>query len=88
MEIKFVVSKLDDINIILEMMGDLYALDQIPFGDVSARNALTSLIVDDSFGRIWLINFENKIIGYVILTYGYSIEYHGRDAFIDEIYIK
>jgi ribosomal protein S18 acetylase RimI-like enzyme len=27
-------------------------------------------------------------VGYVILTFGYNIEYKGRDAFIDEFYIE
>ena len=25
--------------------------------------------------------------GYLVLTWGYSLEFHGRDAFIDELYV-
>jgi len=35
-------------------------------------------------GRVWLIQYQGQVIGYVILTLGYSLEYGGRDAFIDE----
>ena len=27
-------------------------------------------------------------VGYLVLTLGYSLEYGGRDAFIDEVYIR
>jgi ribosomal protein S18 acetylase RimI-like enzyme len=37
---------------------------------------------------VWLINNGDETIGYVVLTLGYSLEYHGRDAFIDEICIR
>lgn len=88
MEINFEIAKQTDVDIILEMMRELYANDKIPFDEVAAQNALIKFIWDDSLGRFWLIKIENEIIGYVILTFGYSIEYHGRDTFIDELYIK
>jgi ribosomal protein S18 acetylase RimI-like enzyme len=28
------------------------------------------------------------VIGYVVLTLGYSLEYLGRDAFVDELYVR
>ncbi len=30
---------------------------------------------------------DDAVIGYLALTVGYSFEYHGRDAFIDELYL-
>ncbi|WP_339380679.1 MULTISPECIES: GNAT family N-acetyltransferase [Cyanophyceae] len=27
-------------------------------------------------------------MGYIVLTFGYSLEFRGRDAFIDELYIR
>ncbi len=28
------------------------------------------------------------VVGYLVLTFGYSLEFHGRDAFIDELFIR
>lgn len=28
------------------------------------------------------------VAGYIVLTLGFSLEYHGRDALIDEIYVR
>ncbi len=27
-------------------------------------------------------------MGYVALTFGYSLEFHGRDAFVDELFVR
>jgi ribosomal protein S18 acetylase RimI-like enzyme len=35
-----------------------------------------------------LIRAEAEAIGYLVLTLGYSIECGGRDAFIDEVYLR
>jgi len=37
--------------------------------------------------RSWFIRTQGTVIGYVVLTLGYSIEYGGRDAFIDDLYL-
>lgn len=28
------------------------------------------------------------MVGYVVLTFSYSLEFHGRDAYVDEIYVR
>ena len=37
---------------------------------------------------MWLICDGDSAVGYLALTFGYSLEFHGRDAFIDELYIR
>lgn len=31
---------------------------------------------------------RGRAVGYAVLAYGYSIEYGGRDAFLDELYVE
>jgi len=69
-------------------MREYYAFDHLPFDEAAARRALEALLDNGSFGRAWLIEDGGAAIGYVVLTLGYSLEYHGRDAFIDELYIR
>ena len=38
-------------------------------------------------GEVFLACFDGEICGYGVLCYGYSIEYGGRDAFLDDVYI-
>lgn len=85
----FHLATLADIATLLSLMHALNDSDPgpAPFDESAARMALEQFLSNDSFGRAWLIFDAATAVGYVILTFGYSLEYHGRDAFIDEFYI-
>jgi ribosomal protein S18 acetylase RimI-like enzyme len=68
-------------------MRQFYAIDHYPFEEKAARSTLKQMIDDSAFGRIWLIAKNGEVIGYVVVTFGFSLEYRGRDAFIDELFI-
>ena len=77
-----------DAVIILGFMRGLYAMDGTkPLEEETARRALLGIVRDPSLGRVWVIEDGAQPIGYVILTLGYSLEYGGRDGFIDELFI-
>lgn len=59
----------------------------IPFKESSARAAFHQFLSLPAFGRIWLLHAGAELVGYVILTIGFSFEFRGHDAFIDELYI-
>ena len=40
-----------------------------------------------AFGKVWILCEESKPVGYIVLTLGFSFEFHGQDAFIDELYV-
>ena len=44
-------------------------------------------VTDRSLGKAWVICDGEQVIGYVVLTLGFSFEYGGRDAFLDELYL-
>lgn len=77
----------EDIDAIVEMMRGYYAEDGYPFVDAEARRAVTGLVRDENLGRLWAILDQNRVIGYLAVTLGFSLEYRGRDAFIDELFI-
>jgi len=78
----------DEIDILIAMMREFYALDGLKFNEAIARRALRTLIGDETFGRGFLICVGDEIVGYAVLTFGYSLEFHGRDAFVDELYLR
>lgn len=87
MEPTFDPARPEDVAAILPMMRDFYAIDAYPFDEAIARRALDDLVRDPALGRVWLIREGGATIGYLVLTFGYSIEFHGRDAFLDELFI-
>ena len=76
-----------DADLLLRMMRDYYAFDGHVFCEGRARAALLDFLREPAFGRAWLICDHETPIGYVVLTLGYSLEFLGRDAFIDEFYL-
>jgi len=76
-----------DVDAITAMMRKYYAEDGYPFADAEARQAVTDLVRDDNLGRLWAILDQTRIVGYLAVTLGFSLEYRGRDAFIDELFV-
>ena len=87
MEPAFRIATYKDIETLLMFMRAFYAIDDCPFGEAAARGAVREFIGDPALGRLWLIELGTEPVGYLVLTLGYSLEYHGRDAFIDEFFI-
>lgn len=55
--------------------------------EAGSRARLGRLVTDSSLGRVWLIRIEDQPVGYIALTFSYSLEFHGRDALLDELYL-
>jgi ribosomal protein S18 acetylase RimI-like enzyme len=79
---------LETIPDLLGLMREYYAYDHLDFEEEVALLALRELLSDKALGRIWLIRHDSVPIGYVVLTFGYSLKFGGRDAFLDELYIQ
>jgi GNAT superfamily N-acetyltransferase len=77
-----------DADALLEFMQVYYAFDGHGFDREKARVALTALLRDPNLGRAWLILDRDAAVGYVVLCFGYSLEWLGRDAFVDEFYLR
>jgi len=73
---------------LLVFMREYYAFDGHGYDEAKARVALTALLRDSSLGRVWLILDGQTRAGYVVLCFGYSLEWLGRDAFVDELYLR
>jgi ribosomal protein S18 acetylase RimI-like enzyme len=76
-----------DAELLLDFMREYYAFDGHHYDREPARKALLGLLTNSSFGFVWLILDSGTPVGYVAFCFGYSLEYLGRDAFIDEFYL-
>ena len=87
MRVSFRIVTRDDVSL-LKFMREFYTLERLVFDEQCARAALEKILDDSSLGRVWLIDVEGAPVGYLVLTFGFSLEFQGRDAFIDEIYVQ
>jgi GNAT superfamily N-acetyltransferase len=70
------------------MMMEFYAEADYTLNTVRAQAAFQALLADPRLGEVWLIQAAGRDAGYLVLTFGYSMEYGGRDAFIDDLFIR
>ena len=80
-------AQLADIDTLTPFIRELYGQDHIVFALPRVRHALSRLIDDPLFGRAWVIEHESDPVGYLLVTFGYSVEFGGRDAFVDELFV-
>jgi diamine N-acetyltransferase len=76
-----------DTAALLKFMEAYYAFDGHGFEEQKAHEALTTLLRDANLGRVWLILDGAAPVGYVVICFSYSLEWLGRDAFVDEFYL-
>lgn len=82
-----------DLDFLMDLVRSYYEYDGHVFDAGLVKESIKNLINQPSFGRVWLIDLfdknsaKSRAIGYIVLTFGYSLEFHGRDAFIDEFFI-
>jgi len=60
---------------------------KIQFDKTAARATFRRFLTLPAFGRVWLLCEGSLPVGYIVLTIGFSFEFHGHDAFIDELYV-
>jgi GNAT superfamily N-acetyltransferase len=76
-----------DVDAIVAMMRDYYREDGYTFVDSEARVAALMLIADPTLGALWVAHEGKTAVGYVAVALGFSFEYRGREAFLDELLI-
>ena len=87
-----------DLETVLGLMRAFYAEDHLVFDELIARRALHELFAHPELGTITLLlspspaidpvaSSASAVIGHFTLTYGFSLEFHGRFALLDELYL-
>jgi GNAT superfamily N-acetyltransferase len=77
-----------EIPTLLEMMREFYSQQQMQFDEPAASSAVTRALSNPELAQIYLIFRGTEMAGYFALTFCFSLEFHGRFALLDEIYLR
>jgi len=77
----------EDIDKLLNLVKAYHEFEGIDLDDGDCRTAINRILDDKSLGVIWFILLGDKVIGYVAICFGFSLEFSGKDAFLDEFFI-
>jgi diamine N-acetyltransferase len=78
----------DDLADLLELMQEFYGEAGYPLNPDRARAAFLPLLAPGQLGQVWLGEFDGRVAGHLVLTFGYSMEYGGRSAFVDDLFVR
>jgi GNAT superfamily N-acetyltransferase len=76
------------IDTLLDFIRAYYAFDAIAFDADVVRPALLELLANEAYGGAWLIRQSGTAIGYFVLTFGFDLEFGGRQATVTELFVR
>ena len=78
----------NDLERLLPMVARYHAGEGIEMSDEARAEAVKPLLDGSPLGAVWFIGPKMAPVGYVAVSFGWSIEMGGMDAFIDELWVR
>jgi GNAT superfamily N-acetyltransferase len=81
---------LADLDAILEMMRHMQLGDpwEEPFDEPTVRANLAELLQNPVYGVAQIVREAGTPIAYLVICFDYSLEYRGKGAWIDELFVE
>jgi ribosomal protein S18 acetylase RimI-like enzyme len=87
MTCEITLASIRHIDDLLPLVKAYHEFEGVEQDDETRRNSIASLLLAPDLGPVWLIYEDGTLAGYIAVCYSYSIEFGGRDGFIDEFYL-
>lgn len=78
----------DHLNGLLALVASYHAEAGIKSTDETRRKGIVPLLDGIPYGCAYLIGPPRAPIGYIVITFGWSVEFGGLDGIVDELYIR
>lgn len=82
------LAKPADLDRLLPLVAAFHAEMHIDQSDEGRRAGIAPLLEGSPLGAVYIVGPALAPIGYVVVTFGWSVEFAGMDGFVDEIYIR
>ena len=79
---------LGDVRVLLAMMAEFNEGEGIDWHPARCEAALRRLLGEPNLGVAGVASVEGDVQGYFIVTWGYDLEFGGRDAWLTEIFVR
>ena len=78
----------EDVDRLVALMDEFYAAAGYKLDHQRAASAFAALLAAERLGRVWFIQSGVCDVGYVVVTYCFSMEYGGLCAILDDLFIQ
>jgi ribosomal protein S18 acetylase RimI-like enzyme len=82
------LAKPEHLEKLIAMVTAFHEEAGINLSDQARRNGVAPLLDGIPHGVAYLVGPPRSPIGYIIVTFGWSLEFGGMDGFIDEFYVR
>ena len=77
-----------DLDGLWSLVRAFYEIDHHDVDPARIERGLKPLLVDDTYGQVWVVDAAGDLVGYAVVTWSWSLESGGRDSILDEIYVE
>lgn len=78
----------DDLPRLAPMVAAFHAETGLTTSEADRMAALELLFSGEVQAAAWMIGPRRAPVGYIVISFGFSIELGGRDAFVDEFFLR
>lgn len=78
----------DDLDRLVGLMERYHAERALPYDDTHRRRAAMPLLNGSPHGAVWLIGPQRAPLGYVLISFGWSVALAGIEGFVAEVFIR
>ncbi|MEX0301922.1 MAG: GNAT family N-acetyltransferase [Leisingera sp.] len=82
------LAKPEHLDTVLALTAAFHAESGLDSTDEHRRAGIEPLLNGHPYGAVYLIGPTRAPIGYIVVTFGWSVEFGGMDGFVDELYIR
>ncbi|MHA6347016.1 GNAT family N-acetyltransferase [Roseivivax sp. CAU 1761] len=78
----------EDAERLLPMVAAYHSERGFDLDEERRAEAVKPLLEGSPHGAVWLIGPRKAPVGYIVVTFGWSLEFGGLDAIVDELYVR
>ena len=82
------LAKPEHLNSLTALVAAFHAEENITMSDEALTAGISPLLDGIPHGAAYLIGPPRAPIGYIVITFGWSLEFGGMDGFIDEFFVR
>ena len=73
---------------VIDLMGRYHEEAALPYDDAHRASVVDPLAAGSPLGAVWLIGPQRAPLGYVMVTFGWSVPLGGMIGWLAEVYIR